>query len=34
MDNEIEMNEIIEDFNNDKKSSSYSLSSDEELELS
>jgi len=34
MSNEVEINEIIENFNNDKRTSSYSLSDNEELELS
>ena len=34
MSNEVEMNDIIADFNNDKNTSSYSLSSDDELESS
>ena len=34
MSNEVEMNEIIANFNNDKSSSSYSLSSEDELESS
>jgi len=34
MNNQLEMNDIIADFNNDKNISSYSMSSDDELELS